>query len=111
MLRRLGRSTPFATFPAVVSIAAAGARRTVFPGSGDVHRQSPTLKVLVVKHFHGFLSFSRRGEFDEGEPARFAGKLIQHQVHRANHAGLRKVFRSEERRVGKEWRSRWSPYH
>ena len=26
-------------------------------------------------------------------------------------AGLRGVLRSEERRVGKECRSRWSPYH
>ena len=25
--------------------------------------------------------------------------------------GFRKVLRSEERRVGKECRSRWSPYH
>ena len=25
--------------------------------------------------------------------------------------GLRKASRSEERRVGKECRSRWSPYH
>src|SRR3712207_2629567 len=25
--------------------------------------------------------------------------------------GLRTALRSEERRVGKEWRSRWSPYH
>ena len=24
---------------------------------------------------------------------------------------LKKIFRSEERRVGKECRSRWSPYH
>src|SRR2546429_4324421 len=33
---------------------------------------------------------------------RFAGKGYQFQVH---------VNRSEERRVGKECRSRWSPYH
>ena len=26
-------------------------------------------------------------------------------------AALKKVVRSEERRVGKECRSRWSPYH
>src|SRR2546421_10732645 len=29
----------------------------------------------------------------------------------AQRAGLQKVPRSEERRVGKECRSRWSPYH
>ena len=27
------------------------------------------------------------------------------------HAKLQKGYRSEERRVGKECRSRWSPYH
>src|SRR5436305_2921710 len=27
------------------------------------------------------------------------------------HARIRKTRRSEERRVGKEWRSRWTPYH
>ena len=29
----------------------------------------------------------------------------------ARHAGFRHDHRSEERRVGKECRSRWSPYH
>ena len=28
-----------------------------------------------------------------------------------NNAGIRVMVRSEERRVGKECRSRWSPYH
>src|SRR5476649_889589 len=36
------------------------------------------------------------------------GSLINDQVFRAS-AGA--IFRSEERRVGKECRSRWSPYH
>ena len=31
--------------------------------------------------------------------------------HNVGTVGLRKVVRSEERRVGKECRSRWSPYH
>src|SRR3712207_44828 len=30
---------------------------------------------------------------------------------RVNNANMEPVFRSEERRVGKECRSRWSPYH
>ena len=34
------------------------------------------------------------------------GHLARHARH-----GLREKFRSEERRVGKECRSRWSPYH
>ena len=32
-------------------------------------------------------------------------------LEKIRHKGLRTPFRSEERRVGKECRSRWSPYH
>ena len=32
-------------------------------------------------------------------------------VHVAQKPGIESVARSEERRVGKECRSRWSPYH
>src|SRR3712207_6045456 len=39
---------------------------------------------------------------------RSLGKLAPHQVARL---GVVRTFRSEERRVGKECRSRWSPYH
>ena len=37
---------------------------------------------------------------------------VRHLLHaiRFNYPGL-SCFRSEERRVGKECRSRWSPYH
>ena len=37
-----------------------------------------------------------------------SGKLLGAHV---AHAGLMVFWRSEERRVGKECRSRWSPYH
>src|SRR3712207_9305953 len=47
--------------------------------------------------------------------------LVGHQVRQLaqpvrqvgvdRHAGAVVALRSEERRVGKEWRSRWSPYH
>src|SRR5436189_5951269 len=33
------------------------------------------------------------------------------RVIRTNHKKASKIWRSEERRVGKECRSRWSPYH
>src|SRR2546430_3834227 len=33
------------------------------------------------------------------------------EVHLLNDSGTRANIRSEERRVGKECRSRWSPYH
>ena len=37
--------------------------------------------------------------------------LPTHAMVRKIMAGVRKLLRSEERRVGKECRSRWSPYH
>ena len=33
------------------------------------------------------------------------------EVDDIDHLGNRRIRRSEERRVGKECRSRWSPYH
>ena len=40
------------------------------------------------------------------------GFLVRNEnQHSADYDNLRDVFRSEERRVGKECRSRWSPYH
>src|SRR2546426_5747830 len=47
-----------------------------------------TLKLLLEK---------RRGEM-------LSGRFLSAPSHR-------KIYRSEERRVGKECRSRWSPYH
>jgi len=48
--------------------------------------------------------------FDEMGPADFApGDGVDVRAH--PHIGLATITRSEERRVGKECRSRWSPYH
>src|SRR2546430_13444836 len=38
-----------------------------------------------------------------------SGNFVTVDLHRAG--GVPQVMRSEERRVGKECRSRWSPYH
>ena len=38
-------------------------------------------------------------------------KFYAGETNRTEEALLKKFFRSEERRVGKECRSRWSPYH
>ena len=38
-------------------------------------------------------------------------KATQEEIKRAYRKLARKYHRSEERRVGKECRSRWSPYH
>ena len=40
-----------------------------------------------------------------------AGVVSLHNFRHRPHAHLMGTFRSEERRVGKECRSRWSPYH
>ena len=45
----------------------------------------------------------------EGIPANIeAGQVLPADVYQK---ALNEVLRSEERRVGKECRSRWSPYH
>src|SRR2546427_3027931 len=59
--------------------------------------------------------FSRARSFFHviSEPAMFVlllGDTIELQVHAVQPGGAR-LDRSEERRVGKECRSRWSPYH
>ena len=50
-------------------------------------------------------SFERKGHFEDGK----ANGIIT--IVENDKAKNRIVFRSEERRVGKECRSRWSPYH
>ena len=40
-----------------------------------------------------------------------AGDVVRSYAQQAVGRGLRVLVRSEERRVGKECRSRWSPYH
>ena len=54
--------------------------------------------------------------YDMAPPSRIHQK-ISGQIYKIianyidSHHGLCEVYRSEERRVGKECRSRWSPYH
>src|ERR1035438_7761963 len=68
-------------------------------GPGEIHQCA-----------EGPFTFRFLDEFEE----RLAFVLISLQrqfgVHRLDR-GLGKLMRSEERRVGKERRSRWSPYH
>ncbi len=50
---------------------------------------------------------------DRAKARGLAGRIVTLKLKRANHSLLTKrtTLRSEERRVGKECRSRWSPYH
>ena len=51
-------------------------------------------------------------EFDlDGALARRPALILLDELAHTNAAGSRHARRSEERRVGKECRSRWSPYH
>src|SRR6267142_1556214 len=54
-----------------------------------------------------FASFARKSMM----PCSSGGLPVATLVHRRGDSQGIIVFRSEERRVGKECRSRWSPYH
>ena len=45
------------------------------------------------------------------KPARYVGGEYNAILKNKDEVDTRIAFRSEERRVGKECRSRWSPYH
>src|SRR3989440_9761701 len=72
--------------------AAARTRRALFARTRDVDGQLTALEFLAVKHFHRFVGFLRRGVLDEGKAARFAGKFVEHQVHRSDDACLGEVL-------------------
>ena len=46
-----------------------------------------------------------------GKTATFGIPMLQNIIHGGGVQGKEMSYRSEERRVGKECRSRWSPYH
>ena len=74
----------------------------------------------IVRHLHPLIGTSRdaEGRLASVQKARSAARResVQHfELDRAlspeDSAALEAAIRSEERRVGKECRSRWSPYH
>src|ERR1039457_4280099 len=66
---------------------------------------------LVVAQFYQISPIAGSGklQFNGAGAAATNVQLVEPQFVAADTAG--NVFRSEERRVGKECRSRWSPYH
>src|SRR2546422_9168072 len=52
-----------------------------------------------------------RGPVGDDRAARRAGRADARGRRAQRVAAVRRGYRSEERRVGKEGRSRWSPYH
>src|SRR2546429_517012 len=100
-------------------------------GDANVISRSPNQLALVIHHLPGVAGVVRAPQcplifgLNQGEVAVGIGRrdgyvdFSQRRLWQAvafelgpfRSAILRKVNRSEERRVGKECRSRWSPYH
>ena len=70
------------------------------------------LTILILQNF-GFKSYSRYStdtlHYDKGVVVEISNEDIEYDKELKIHLGSQD--RSEERRVGKECRSRWSPYH
>src|ERR1017187_8049116 len=52
-----------------------------------------------------------RAMLDPVRELKVRAQILHHAVKASESAALERLRRSEERRVGKEGRSRWSPYH
>src|SRR3989441_8646050 len=66
----------------------------------------------ALRVIRDLVAFKPRGKGTNlGEALRYAGKLLRHRAIVVVLSDFRAEARSEERRVGKECRSRWSPYH
>src|SRR5256885_15402600 len=86
-------------------------RSTLFPYTTLF--RSDRDRVLQVRGPTAVTGVERPAVFGEFERVAAAGQ--QHRLDRQHEAGYESHpatgFRSEERRVGEECRSRWSPYH
>src|SRR4051794_13442934 len=77
-----------------------------------------TVATPVPSHSYGRRSAARRRILSVGRPApqpemgdRLVPGMWRPEMAAEQRDGLDRDVRSEERRVGKEWRSRWSPDH
>ena len=91
-----------------------GQVKTVVPSHGPVHQGTRGIDQTMdwLQWLHARLQHSAENGLDLSEvlrlpiPERFQGWAALHAEYARS-----VVYRSEERRVGKECRSRWSPYH
>src|SRR2546427_10038111 len=104
MIRRPPRSTLFPYTTLFRSGPHVAADDAVHGGRGQVIEQrtarQPALRLLVLQH-----------DAVVGEPGRQQGQQLAGFLIAEGCGGGIALVRSEERRVGKECRSRWSPYH
>ena len=82
-------------------------------------------EALLLRYFEGEVTLSEKDEIEKWIISSEANKKLAKQIYYLSfatktmdtlkrtdaRAALKEVRRSEERRVGKECRSRWSPYH
>ena len=67
------------------------------------------MKLFLCSHFSSVGSLIK--EEIENKKVAFIPTASLREGYTGYVGSARKLFRSEERRVGKECRSRWSPYH
>src|SRR3712207_9575404 len=74
----------------------------------DIQPQAPVHLLVIPKQVIPTLNDVKPADSElVGGMFLVAARLMKEM----GHSDYRTVFRSEERRVGKECRSRWSPYH
>src|SRR5438876_12249010 len=95
-------------FLRVVENAAIAAARTM--GFGDRHK-ADEVAVEAMRKTMDSLQMDGTIVIGEGERDEAPMLYIGEKVGLSTHAPKANFPRSEERRVGKECRSRWSPYH
>src|SRR2546426_10646436 len=76
-------------------------------GSGTIFFGWCNLRCVFCQNF----GTSQLGEGAEVQPAELARMMLDLQAAGCHNINFVTPERSEERRVGKECRSRWSPYH
>src|SRR3989449_11571651 len=76
-------------------------------------REPPHDRAVMLDDHRARVELERGEQLEQGRPPRHGAALpVQRDVDRVVHRlSSCTMLRSEERRVGKECRSRWSPYH
>ena len=79
----------------------------VFEGEYDIVSKAAGLLDNFVKE----MEFTKTGNNAKNFPGKTAVDILSLMERKELNHYIKELYRSEERRVGKECRSRWSPYH